>query len=237
MDQQTNEQEPSSKESGEIKSGDKVWVLCEVKDKVDGTVRVEGAKGATWWMYAGHCRPVEPPVVKDSFTAETNIPEIPDSLSGPLAPSPCMDGVNVDEFVDGIMEARGRVSDPIKVGDAVRFVLPGHKHHGTEGTIASIGDSSERKYSFESNCGHIKGPCTIAELEIIDRLDPINPSHYKQGGIECIEAIKAALGDGFPDYLRGNVMKYLWRYKEKGGVDDLRKSAWYLDRLFREVGE
>ena len=67
--------------------------------------------------------------------------------------------------------------------------------------------------------------------------DPINPSHYKQGGIECIEAIKAALGDGFPDYLRGNVMKYLWRYKEKGGVDDLRKSAWYLDRLFKEVGE
>jgi hypothetical protein len=67
--------------------------------------------------------------------------------------------------------------------------------------------------------------------------DPVNPSHYKQGGIECIEAIKAALGEGFPDYLRGNVMKYLWRYKEKGGVEDLRKSAWYLDRLFKEVGE
>jgi hypothetical protein len=67
--------------------------------------------------------------------------------------------------------------------------------------------------------------------------DPINPSHYKQGGIECIEAIKAALGEGFPDYLRGNVMKYLWRYKEKGGVDDLKKARWYLDRLFKEVGE
>jgi hypothetical protein len=67
--------------------------------------------------------------------------------------------------------------------------------------------------------------------------DPVNPSHYKQGGIECIEAIKAALCEGFPDYLRGNVMKYLWRYKEKGGVEDLRKSAWYLDRLFKEVGE
>jgi hypothetical protein len=67
--------------------------------------------------------------------------------------------------------------------------------------------------------------------------DPINPSHYKQGGIECIEAIKAALGEGFPDYLRGNVIKYLWRYKEKGGVEDLRKSAWYLDRLIKEVGE
>jgi hypothetical protein len=67
--------------------------------------------------------------------------------------------------------------------------------------------------------------------------DPINPSHYKQGGMECIEAIKAALSDGFPDYLRGNAMKYLWRYKEKGGVDDLKKARWYLDRLIKEVGE
>jgi hypothetical protein len=67
--------------------------------------------------------------------------------------------------------------------------------------------------------------------------DPINPSHYKQGGIECIEAIKAATGDGFIGYLRGNVMKYLWRYKEKGGVDDLKKARWYLDRLIKEVGE
>jgi len=41
----------------EIEVGDRVWVLCEVKDKADGTVQVEGAKGATWWMYADHCRP------------------------------------------------------------------------------------------------------------------------------------------------------------------------------------
>ncbi len=82
--------------------------------------------------------------------------------------------------------------------------------------------------------------CKPVEPEAVEQpatSDPVNPSHYKQGGIECIEAIKAALGEGFPDYLRGNVMKYLWRYKEKGGVEDLRKSAWYLDRLFKEVGE
>jgi hypothetical protein len=88
-----------------------------------------------------------------------------------------MDGVNVDQFIEGIMDARGRTSDVI------------------------------------------------------------NPSHYKQGGIECIEAIKSALGEGFPDYLRGNVMKYLWRYDKKNGVEDLKKARWYLDRLIREVGE
>jgi hypothetical protein len=67
--------------------------------------------------------------------------------------------------------------------------------------------------------------------------DPINPSHYKQGGIECIEAIKAATGEGFVGYVWGNVLKYLWRWPKKGGVDDLKKARWYLDRLIQEVGE
>jgi hypothetical protein len=68
-------------------------------------------------------------------------------------------------------------------------------------------------------------------------IDPINPSHYKQGGIECIEAIKAATGDGFIGYVWGNVLKYLWRWPKKGGVDDLKKARWYLDRLIKEAGE
>lgn len=65
-------------------------------------------------------------------------------------------------------------------------------------------------------------------------LDPTNPAHYRQGDIECIDAIKAALGDQFPGFLRGNVIKYLWRYRQKGGVEDLKKADWYLDRLVKE---
>ena len=64
--------------------------------------------------------------------------------------------------------------------------------------------------------------------------DPINPQHYKRDGIECIEAIKAALVDGFQDYLRGNVLKYLWRYKERNGIEDLRKARQYLEWLIEE---
>ena len=64
--------------------------------------------------------------------------------------------------------------------------------------------------------------------------DPINPKHYKRDDIECIDAIKAALVEGFPDYLRGNVLKYLWRYKERNGIEDLRKARQYLDWLIKE---
>lgn len=57
-----------------------------------------------------------------------------------------------------------------------------------------------------------------------------HPSHYTQGGIECIEAIKAALGkDGFTDYCRGNVYKYCWRFRDKNGIEDLRKAKVYLE--------
>ena len=58
-----------------------------------------------------------------------------------------------------------------------------------------------------------------------------SPSHYKQGEIECVDAIEAAIGDGFVDYLQGNIIKYMWRYKYKNGIEDLKKASWYLNRL------
>jgi hypothetical protein len=60
-----------------------------------------------------------------------------------------------------------------------------------------------------------------------------NPDHYNTGSIEAIEAIKASMPpEQFFGYLKGNVMKYLWRYdyKEKP-IEDLRKADWYLNRL------
>ena len=60
-----------------------------------------------------------------------------------------------------------------------------------------------------------------------------NPDHYNTGAIEAIEAISASMdSEQYFGYLKGNVMKYLWRYdyKEKP-VEDLRKADWYLNRL------
>lgn len=67
--------------------------------------------------------------------------------------------------------------------------------------------------------------------------DPVNhPTHYNFAGIECIDAIRAALGpEAFRDYMMGNVMKYSWRYKYKNGVEDLKKAQWYLNRTIEEL--
>jgi hypothetical protein len=60
---------------------------------------------------------------------------------------------------------------------------------------------------------------------IADKLDMVNkPPHYNATEIECIE-----------DYLQGNIIKYLWRYRYKNGTEDLNKAKWYLNKLITEV--
>ena len=62
--------------------------------------------------------------------------------------------------------------------------------------------------------------------------DMVNhPPHYNKAGIECIDAIEAMTEEGFEYYLQGNIMKYLWRYRYKNGVEDLNKAQWYLTKL------
>jgi hypothetical protein len=70
------------------------------------------------------------------------------------------------------------------------------------------------------------------------QFDPVQqPKHYTDAKIECIEAIEEATKhlDGFEAYCTGNTMKYLWRWKKKNGLEDLKKAKWYLDRLISTI--
>lgn len=71
-------------------------------------------------------------------------------------------------------------------------------------------------------------------------IDNVNhPSHYCQGGIECIDALKAATvgKTGIEAVCVANVIKYLWRYEEKNGIEDVNKAQWYINRLIQELKE
>ena len=85
-----------------------------------------------------------------------------------------------------------------------------------------------------------KHPALIKKYEdfVTKNEDVVNsPQHYNYGKIECIEAIEESMTpDAFKGYLKGNTMKYLWRYERKGkGLEDLKKAQWYLNRLIEEV--
>jgi hypothetical protein len=62
--------------------------------------------------------------------------------------------------------------------------------------------------------------------------DVVNhPKHYTQGPIECLEAIESMLGEDFEAYLRGAIVKYVWRSTLKNGREDYLKAQFYLNKL------
>lgn len=77
----------------------------------------------------------------------------------------------------------------------------------------------------------------IADAEAAPPDDKVNhPSHYTAGKVECIDALEAATTGltGIEAVCTANAIKYLWRWKFKGGQEDLRKARWYINRLLGE---
>jgi hypothetical protein len=129
-----------------------------------------------------------------------------------------------------------------EVGDTVRVTAVESAMYKMIGVITKYDDGFGLPYYVQSVCKNVRLWFACDELEpapVVNEcltVDNVNhPAHYNQGGIECIDAIKAATGSGFIKYCTGNVIKYLWRYDNKGGVEDLKKAAWYLDRAIKEM--
>ena len=65
--------------------------------------------------------------------------------------------------------------------------------------------------------------------------DIINPSYYKEGDIECIDAIKSSMSnESFRGYLKGSIQKYVWRDKENK-KEDLDKAIWFINKLKEQL--
>lgn len=93
-----------------------------------------------------------------------------------------------------------------------------------------MGMCKDCKHYESDTCEHFSGKSS-------HRGDTVNhPAHYTQGGIECIDALKAATVNlkGIEAVCTANAIKYLWRWKEKNGTEDLKKSIWYIERLIKE---
>ena len=90
-------------------------------------------------------------------------------------------------------------------------------------------------------------PLPLTSLETKQRLrdfvdksvDNVNhPAHYTAGGIECIDAIQAALTpEEFRGFCKGNIMKYVYRERHKGGDESIRKAIWYANRMLEESND
>jgi hypothetical protein len=99
-----------------------------------------------------------------------------------------------------------------------------------------------KKVGMEDFARQKLGLCDRGTLKVsIDtgKVDQVNKApHYNKGDVECIEAIKSATvgKKGIEAVCVANVIKYLWRYEEKGKpLQDVQKAKWYLEKLLNEI--
>jgi hypothetical protein len=117
-------------------------------------------------------------------------------------------------------------------------------------------DTYSQLYESEQYANHVIGWLSVGGYKVVfkplaewqsavlvddkpERDDVNHPSHYTQGPIECIDAIASALGhDAFIQFLRGQVIKYMWRLGHKGDArQDAEKGTWYASRLVAELAK
>lgn len=79
---------------------------------------------------------------------------------------------------------------------------------------------------------------TMAKAESEDMVN--HPPHYQtKSGLETIDVIEAFTEElsGIEAVCTANVIKYICRWKNKNGIEDLKKARWYLEKLIGKVGE
>jgi len=142
-----------------------------------------------------------------------------------------------------------------KVGDKVvclKSVIVGDEFVGKVGVVISVGHDADGEPTYRVNfewcsqvCYEVDDEIVLVEacpdpMPIVEPVDFLeqptnnvnNPSHYGNGQIECIDYLEDFMTtEEFIGYLRGNIGKYMHRWRYKNGLEDLHKAEWYLKKL------
>lgn len=117
-----------------------------------------------------------------------------------------------------------------------------HEADATDNALIRHGSATTKRRCAAPGCDRPApngGRCDGHDVREIH--DAVNqPSHYQSDdGIECIDAIRAALGrDGFIAHCRGTAIKYAWRSGKKAAhAEDLRKACVYLEWAAKALEE
>ncbi len=138
---------------------------------------------------------------------------------------------------DAIVEVKCRNPNPYQLNNdrAGDFYW---SHHGFDGDI--IAYRLQQSDKSEQACDDVAEADDEADLNecIGQDFDVVNhPLHYTKGRIECIDAIDSATTgkSGIEAVCVANIIKYLYRYEEKNGLEDVKKAKWYINKLISEL--
>ena len=131
---------------------------------------------------------------------------------------------------DSIVDIRFRAGKEEKAMPAYHWHW---KHDGSHSDI--IAYRPHRDINSRANDDRLEqdlNECIGQDVDVIN-----HPSHYTLGSVECIDAIASATvgKSGIEAVCVANAIKYLWRYEEKNGIEDVKKAAWYLNKLLSEM--
>ena len=94
------------------------------------------------------------------------------------------------------------------------------------------GKLSERLSKININLNELERELKESAERVAGEMKTTMPHYYHKGGIDVIGFMETKVNkDEMRGFFRGNVLKYVTRFHEKNGVDDLRKAKYYLDRL------
>jgi hypothetical protein len=127
------------------------------------------------------------------------------------------------------------IKDFITIGSFVKFLYPtGEKYGAVKDIVEFVNGIYLTIYCQDDRGGFTLTAPLYNIIEVKEfKLEEIKkPARYnKRGKLECWDVVL----DQEMNFLEGNILKYLWRYKEKNGVEDLKKAKVYLDKLISEV--
>jgi hypothetical protein len=93
-----------------------------------------------------------------------------------------------------------------------------------------------KEYDFD--VGHDEYTFGPLNIDLTEQDNVNNPAHYGQGRIEAIEYIEDFMTrEEFIGYLRGNIAKYMHRFRYKNGLEDVEKAKWYMEALIEVLRE
>lgn len=134
---------------------------------------------------------------------------------------------------DAVVEVKFRNPNPYQLNNdrAGDFYW---SHHGFDGDIIAyrLQHPGFKSRANDEQVEQDLNECIGQDVDVIN-----HPSHYTKGRIECIDAIDSATvgKTGIEAVAVANIIKYLWRYEEKGGLESVRKAQWYLNKLISEL--
>lgn len=126
------------------------------------------------------------------------------------------------------------VGDKVKIASRFFTHCPSGRYDHLKDSVLTVGWTDGKTATLDETGRWLWAlEWLVLPLGTEETADEVNsPSHYLQGGIECIDAIKAALTpEEYRGYLKGNVLKYVWRERTKQQDISLEKAQWYINKL------